>query len=305
MAKIPLIVICGPTASGKTALAVKAAQISGGEIINADSMQIYKYMNIGTAKPTPEEQKSAKHHLIDFVEPTSAFSVAEYVPLAHKTARQIFEKGGIPILAGGTGLYINSVVNDVDFPNEDSNPQLRAQLSDLAEKYGNEYLVQKLSEFDPVSASRLHPNNLRRVIRAIEFYQTTGIPISQHQQNTKLRQSRYEPLMFMIDFDRDTLYSRINERVDVMFRSGLIDEVRDLLNRGCTKQMQSMQGIGYKETIMFLEGDISLDECCSLIKQNTRRYAKRQLTWFKREPRIIPVSPGEDITDKILKFIKI
>lgn len=306
MTKIPLIVICGPTASGKTSLAIEAARLVNGEIVNADSMQIYKYMDIGTAKPTAEELAAAQHHLVGFADPRKPFSVADYVPLAHKEIREIAQRQHIPILAGGTGLYINSVVNDVEFGGEESNPEIRRELNELAKERGAEYLLQILAEFDPVSASRLHPNNLRRIIRAIEFYKATGKPISVHQEETKLIESRYEPLMLMPVYDRETLYERINKRVGVMMENGLINEVERLLELGCTPEMQSMQGIGYKETIEYLNGGITLEECADMIRQNSRRYAKRQLTWFRRDTRIQAIAPGESLEEKIpVKFKKI
>lgn len=302
--QIPLIVICGPTASGKTALAIKAAQLTGGEIVNADSMQIYKHMNIGTAKPTSEELAAAKHHLIGFVDPLKSFSVAEYVPLAHETIAGITSRGKTAILCGGTGLYINSVVNDVEFGEETGDSKLREELAVLAQEKGAEHLLKILGEFDPVSAARLHPNNVRRIIRAIEFYKTTGKPISVHQEETKLIKSRYKPLMLMIDYDREKLYERINLRVDIMMREGLEDEVKSLVKMGCKKNMQSMQGIGYKEVMEYLDGNMSLEECTELIKQSSRRYAKRQLTWFRRDNRIQIIRPGADITEITLKLIK-
>lgn len=291
MKKIPLTVICGPTASGKTALAIQKAQEQNGEIVNADSMQIYKYMDIGTAKPTEEEQALVKHHLIDFVDPKDSFSVADYVALAHEKIAQIHESGKTPILTGGTGLYINSTVDDVEFGDEGCDLQLRNELNELAKSKGIEAVIDILREFDPVSAQRLHPNNARRIIRAVEFYKTTGKPISVHQEETKQKISRYEPQMFMIDYDREVLYDRINRRVHIMIEQGLIDEVRRLLDMGCTADMQSMQGIGYKEVIEHLNGTISLDECIAAIQQNSRRYAKRQLTWFRRDKRIQLIKP--------------
>lgn len=300
--KIPLLVICGPTASGKTALAIKAAQELTGEIVNADSMQIYKYMDIGTAKPTAFELSQAVHHLVGFVDPKDNFSVADYTPLAHTRLKEIYDNNRYPILSGGTGLYINSVVNDVTFGEEDSDDTVRKELNEIAKEQGNEVLVEMLKKIDPVSAERLHPNNLRRIIRAIEFYKKTGKPISVHQEETKQIESRYVPQMFMLDFERDELYERINKRVNIMIEGGLINEVEELLNMGCTSDMQSMQGIGYKETAEYLNGRISLDECISAIQQNSRHYAKRQLTWFRRDKRITLVKPNE--TDYFLEQIK-
>lgn len=290
MSKIPLIVVAGPTASGKTGLAIDIAKYVGGEIVSADSMQIYKYMNIGSAKPTQEERAKAVHHMIDFLEPDAEFSVADYTEMAHKVIADIYERGKIPIMAGGTGLYINSVVNDVTFGEMDTDYELRESLRKTAEEKGSEYLLHMLSEFDEVSAKRLHPNNLRRIIRAIEFYKITGKPISEHQEETKKTQSRYNPLMLCVNWDREELYDRINRRVDMMMDEGLLDEVKRLMDMGYTKDLNSMQGIGYKEVIDYFDGKASLEETVEIIKQSSRRYAKRQLTWFRRDERIHYVS---------------
>ena len=290
MSKIPLIVVAGPTASGKTGLAIDIANYVGGEIVSADSMQIYKYMNIGSAKPTHKERAQAVHHMIDFLEPDAEFSVADYTEMAHKVIADIYERGKIPIMAGGTGLYINSVVNDVTFGEMDTDYELRESLRKTAEEKGSEYLLHMLSEFDEVSAKRLHPNNLRRIIRAIEFYKITGKPISEHQEETKKTQSRYNPLMLCVNWDREELYDRINRRVDMMMDEGLLDEVKRLMDMGYTKDLNSMQGIGYKEVMDYFDGKASLEETVEIIKQSSRRYAKRQLTWFRRDERIHYVS---------------
>ena len=290
MSKIPLIVVAGPTASGKTGLAIDIANYVGGEIVSADSMQIYKYMNIGSAKPTQEERAQAVHHMIDFLEPDAEFSVADYTEMAHKVIADIYERGKIPIMAGGTGLYINSVVNDVTFGEMDTDYELREILRKTAEEKGSEYLLHMLSEFDEMSAKRLHPNNLRRIIRAIEFYKITGKPISEHQEETKKTQSRYNPLMLCVNWDREELYDRINRRVDMMMDEGLLDEVKRLMDMGYTKDLNSMQGIGYKEVMDYFDGKASLEETVEIIKQSSRRYAKRQLTWFRRDERIHYVS---------------
>ena len=284
--KQKLIVVAGPTASGKTRLSIEIAKALNGEIVNADSMQIYKYMNIGSAKPTPKEQSEAKHHLIDFLEPDEEFSVADYTELAHKTIAAIAASGKIPVLCGGTGLYINSVVNDITFGEMDTDYRLRDELNELAKKYGAEYLLDMLKEFDPESAQKLHPGNLRRIIRAIEFYRTSGTPISVHQRQTKQKESRYDPLMLCIKWNREILYDRINKRVDIMLDEGLIDEVKNLAGMGYTKELNSMKGIGYKEVIDYLEGKMNFNDTVELIKQSSRRYAKRQLTWFRRDERI-------------------
>ncbi|MGM9936436.1 MAG: tRNA (adenosine(37)-N6)-dimethylallyltransferase MiaA [Candidatus Ornithomonoglobus sp.] len=291
MKKIPLVVVAGPTASGKTRLAIDIAKRFDGEIVSADSMQIYKYMNIGTAKPTAEERAECPHHLIDFVEPDAEFSVADYTALAHKVIADITARGRLAVMCGGTGLYINSVVNDVTFGEQDTDYEMRAELRELAEREGGEKLLEMLSEFDPVSAGRLHPNNLRRIIRAIEFYRTTGVPISEHQEMTKRIESRYEPVMFCIDHDRSVLYERINRRVDMMLDEGLLDEVKRIMDMGYTKDMNSMKGIGYKEIMDYFNGECTLEEAVENVKQGSRRYAKRQLTWFRRDERIVFLDP--------------
>lgn len=302
--KQKLIVVAGPTASGKTRLAIDIAKSVNGEIVNADSMQIYKYMNIGSAKPTLEEQSEAKHHLIDFLEPDEEFSVANYTELAHKVIAEISSRGKIPIMCGGTGLYINSVVNDITFGEIETDYKLREELNELAKQHGSQYLLDILKEFDPVSAQRLHPGNLRRIVRAIEFYRTTGIPISEHQEMTKQKESRYEPLMLCVKWDREVLYDRINKRVDIMMNDGLLDEVKQLMEMGYTKELNSMKGIGYKEIIDYFEGNMSLEDTVNLIKQSSRRYAKRQLTWFRRDKRIHWLDANEDFLAEGIQLCK-
>lgn len=302
--KQKLIVVAGPTASGKTRLAIDIAKSVNGEIVNADSMQIYKYMNIGSAKPTLEEQSEAKHHLIDFLEPDEEFSVADYTELAHKVIAEIASRGKIPIMCGGTGLYINSVVNDITFGEIETDYKLREELNELAKQHGSQYLLDILKEFDPVSAQRLHPGNLRRIVRAIEFYRTTGIPISEHQEMTKQKESRYEPLMLCVKWDREVLYDRINKRVDIMMNDGLLDEVKQLMEMGYTKELNSMKGIGYKEIIDYFEGNMNLEDTVNLIKQSSRRYAKRQLTWFRRDKRIHWLDANEDFLAEGIQLCK-
>lgn len=267
-------------------------------------MQIYKYMNIGSAKPTLEEQSEAKHHLIDFLEPDEEFSVANYTELAHKVIAEISSRGKIPIMCGGTGLYINSVVNDITFGEIETDYKLREELNELAKQHGSQYLLDILKEFDPVSAQRLHPGNLRRIVRAIEFYRTTGIPISEHQEMTKQKESRYEPLMLCVKWDREVLYDRINKRVDIMMNDGLLDEVKQLMEMGYTKELNSMKGIGYKEIIDYFEGNMSLEDTVNLIKQSSRRYAKRQLTWFRRDKRIHWLDANEDFLAEGIQLCK-
>lgn len=303
MKKTPLVVVAGPTASGKTRLAIDIAKAFDGEIVSADSMQIYKYMNIGTAKPTAEERAECTHHLIDFVEPDCEFSVADYTELAHEVIADITARGKLPVMCGGTGLYINSVVNDVTFGELDNDYEMREELRALAEKEGSERLLQILSEFDPVSAERLHPNNLRRIIRAIEFYRITGVLISEHQEMTKQIESRYEPVMFCINHDRAVLYDRINRRVDMMLDEGLLDEVKQIMAMGYTKDLNSMKGIGYKELMDYYNGECTLEEAVEAVKQGSRRYAKRQLTWFRRDDRIIFLEP-ENASECAIKIIR-
>ncbi len=298
MVKIPLIAVVGPTASGKTDLAVELAKRFDGEIVSADSMQLYKYMDIGTAKPDKSEMRGIRHYMIDEFEPSVKFSVAQYADLAHGYIAKIHDTGKIPIIVGGTGLYVQSVIDDVEFKEEEIDLDYRAELERLADENGGEYLINMLGEFDAVSAQRLHPNNVRRIIRAIEFYKATGIPISQHQQDTKIAPSRYSPLLLGIDWDRDILYDRINRRVDVMVERGLFDEVKRLLDMGCTRADTAMQGIGYKEIINYMRGFCSYDEAVYFIKRNSRRYAKRQLTWFKRDKRVRWLAGGADIADR-------
>ena len=303
MTKIPLIVVAGPTASGKTSLAIDIAKTLDGEIVCADSMQIYKYMDIGTAKATKEEQAQCPHHLMDIVEPDCEFSVADYTELAHKTISDIVSRGKTPIMCGGTGLYIDSVVNDVEFGEFENDYTLRRELEELAKKEGSQRLIDMLSEFDPLSAKKLHPNNLKRIIRAIEFYKVSGIPISEHQHMTKLKESRYNAVEFIIDRERCELYDRINRRVDIMMDEGLADEVKTLMDRGYSPELNSMQGIGYKELIAYFNGKSTLDEAVDAIKQNSRRYAKRQLTWFRRNENIHWLSP-DNALEEALKTLK-
>lgn len=295
MKKLPLVVTAGPTASGKTRLAIELAKLLNGEIVSADSMQIYKYMNIGSAKPTAEEQKEVKHHLIDFLEPDAVFSVADYTEMAHDVIGKLISEGKMPVMCGGTGLYINSVVNDITFGETDTNDDIRAELAKTAREKGNDALIEMLAEFDPVSAARLHPNNVRRVIRAIEFYKVTGQTISSHQEMTKQTEGRYNPVMFCIAWDRQKLYERINKRVDKMLEDGLLEEVKRLMEAGYTKALNSMKAIGYKELIDYYNGETTLEEAVELIKQSSRRYAKRQLTWFRRDKRIHWLNADGDV----------
>lgn len=299
--KTPLIVIAGPTASGKTALSIALAKRFDGEIISADSMQIYKYMNIGTAKPTPEEMCGIPHHLMDFLEPSVSFSAADYCKLAHKTISDIHVRGKLPIIVGGTGLYIDSLVSNVDFGAPDSHPEIRRELEALAEKDGNEAVHKILQEIDPETAEKYHPNNLRRIIRAIEFYRLSGTTISHHAKEEK--NSPYQAIWFAVNWDREVLYDRINRRVDIMMADGLLDEVKNLFEKGYDRTSTAMQGIGYKEFWDYFDGKDTLEETLELIKMNSRRYAKRQLTWFRRNKSIHWLEPCENMTDCAIQIV--
>lgn len=298
--KKPLIVIAGPTASGKTALSISLAKHFDGEIVSADSMQIYKYMDIGTAKPTEEEKAGIPHYMIDIVDPSVNFSAADYCEMAHKVIGDIHRNGKVPIIVGGTGLYIDSLVNNVDFGASDRDPTLRAELENLAKCEGNEAVYKILAEIDPETAAKYHPNNLRRIIRAIEFYKFSGTTISAHAREKK--SSPYHTVWFAIDWERDVLYERINRRVDIMIEDGLAEEVKILLNYGYNRGQTAMQGIGYKEFFDYFDGKTSLADTVELIKMNTRRYAKRQLTWFRRNQDIHWLKWSEHLIDTAISI---
>ncbi len=291
MQKIPLIVVCGPTASGKTSLAVEIAKLHNCEVVSADSMQIYKHMQIATAKPTAEEMQGVAHHLIDFLEPDERFSVADYVRLAKNRIEDIYSRGKLPLLCGGTGLYISSLIDNVAFDDTCSSTELRNELLSIAQEKGGEYLLDMLAEFDPESAQRLHPNNLTRIIRAIEVYKISGTTMTQAIKNSR-RDGIYELCMIGISyFDREKLYQRINVRVDMMVESGLIDEAREVLQNDSLGT--SFQAIGYKELKPYFNGEKTAQECIEKLKLETRHYAKRQLTWFRRDDRINWIYPDK------------
>jgi len=279
----PLIVLTGPTAVGKTGLSIELAGALGGEIISADSMQVYRHMNIGSAKVTREEMKGIPHHLIDVLEPTEDFNVVIFQKMAKEALTRIYARGCIPVIAGGTGFYIQSLVYDIDFTENDSDLSLRRELETAASGKGPEYIHQMLREIDPVSAEQIHANNIKRVIRAIEFYKKTGRRISEHNQTERRKQTPYDLFYYVLNIDRKVLYERIDRRVDEMIKQGLVEEVKHLAGLGCTRDMVSMQGLGYKEILDYLEGRCSLDEAVYTIKRDTRHFAKRQITWFKRE----------------------
>ena len=292
MMKKPLIIITGPTASGKTALSVELAKKVGGEIISADSMQVYRHMDIGSAKVTKEEMDGVRHHLIDVLDPWDEFNVVVFQRLAKQAMEEIYAAGHIPIIAGGTGFYIQALVNDIDFTENDSDAGYREELECLAAEKGASCLHDMLKEVDPESAETIHENNVKRVIRALEFYKKTGTKISEHNEAERQKESPYNFAYYVLNMDRERLYQRIDLRVDLMMKNGLLAEVEKLKEMGCTRDMVSMQGLGYKEILDALDGTISLDEAVYIIKRDTRHFAKRQLTWFKREKEVTWVDQG-------------
>jgi tRNA dimethylallyltransferase len=291
--KKPLIVLTGPTAVGKTELSIKLAEEIGGEIISADSMQVYKYMDIGTAKITPEEMKGVKHYLIDELEPEEEFNVVKFKEYTNRYMEEIYSRGKTPIIVGGTGFYIQAVLYGINFKDNGEDASYRQQLEELYEKEGSSYLHNKLAQVDPPSAEAIHPNNVKRVIRALEYFYQTGSRISEHNEEQRRNESPYNFCYFVLTNKRDVLYERINKRVDHMLENGLIDEVAMLQKKGCTKDMVSMQGLGYKEIIAYLNGECSLEDAVYALKRDTRHFAKRQLTWFKREKEVIWIDKNE------------
>lgn len=284
---IPLVAVIGPTASGKTRLAIDIALKYGGEVVSADSMQIYKHMDIGTAKPTEEEMRGVRHHMIGVVKPSENYSVARYVSDAKKCTEDIRSRGKLPILAGGTGLYVNSLVDNIKFGETNRDENLRRELSEIAESEGGEALLKILREFDPDSAASLHPNNLGRIIRAIEVYKTTGVTMTEMRKKSRKTPKIYNLCMIGLNFaDRNLLYERINNRVDDMIYLGLADEVQNLINSGISRDTTAMQAIGYKEIAAAQQGTFSMREAIETVKRESRRYAKRQITWFRRDDRI-------------------
>ncbi len=284
--KQPLIILTGPTASGKTALSVELAKRIGGEIISADSMQVYRHMDIGSAKVTVEEMDGVPHHLIDVLDPQDAFNVVTFQEMAKEAMQKIYSNGHIPIVAGGTGFYIQALLYDIDFTDNDGDMEYRHQLEEMANERGAEVLHAMLREVDPPSAEAIHANNVKRVIRALEFYKKTGQRISEHNEEERQKESPYNFAYYVLNMDRATLYDRIDLRVDKMLEAGLEEEVKHLIAMGCTRDMVSMQGLGYKEIIDYLNGELSLDEAVYILKRDTRHFAKRQLTWFKREKEV-------------------
>lgn len=305
MSKMPVVIIAGPTGVGKTATSIELAKRLDGEIISADSMQIYRGMDIGTAKVTEEEMQGIPHHMIDIAEPTENFSVYRYVSMCKDAVMDILSRNKLPIIAGGTGLYIDSFLSDIDFTEVTSDETYRKELEELAKEKGNEFIHNMLKEFDPASAESIHPNNLKRIIRALEYYRITGTTISSHNEESRKKASPYNCCYICLTRDREELYERIDKRVDIMLDSGLVDEVRSLLDSGCTSEHTSMQALGYKEIAAYLNGDTEYDEAVEILKRDSRRYAKRQLTWFRRREDAlwINLSETENPVDKALEYI--
>ena len=283
--KIPMIAVVGPTASGKTALSIDLALQFDGEIVSADSKQIYRHMTVGTAAPDEKEKRGGPHHLMQFLAPDALFSVAEYVDLAGKCIREINARGKLPVLTGGTGLYVSSLLDNITFFENKSDPALRKELEELAAEKGNEFVLDELRKVDPELAQTLHPNNLGRVIRGIEAYRLTGITMSEQQRLSRQNPSPYDCCVIGLNYrDRQKLYDRIDKRVHVMMEKGLLDEIRQLIAMGYSST--AAQAIGYKEFFDYLEGKGSLEEAIAKVQMESRRYAKRQLTWFRRDERV-------------------
>lgn len=279
----PLIILTGPTAVGKTALSIGLAKAVGGEIISADSMQVYRGMDIGTAKILPSEMQGIPHHLIDILDPVEPFHVAAFQDYCKRCIQEIYERGHIPILVGGTGFYIQAVLYDIDFTQTDADEAYRKRLQQEAQKGGAETLHRRLLQVDPEAAEQIHPNNVKRVIRALEYFHQTGQKISDHNMEEQQKTSPYQFRYYVLSLPREILYERINQRVDQMRQEGLEDEVRRLFDAGCTRDLVSMQGLGYKEILQAFDGEITMEEAYAKIKQETRHFAKRQFTWFRRE----------------------
>ena len=281
------MVLTGPTAVGKTRLSIRLAKETGGEIISADSMQIYRHMDIGSAKITEEEMDGVPHYLVNILDPKENFNVFRFQRLAKQAMERIYENGHIPILVGGTGFYIQSVLYDIDFEESESDFAYRKELETLAREKGAVFLHEMLRKVDARSAELIHTNNVKRVIRALEYYQQTGTPISEHNDMERTKESPYDFCYFVLNDRRELLYERIEKRVDKMLEDGLVEEVKKLKEMGCTMEHISMQGLGYKEILAYLDGSYDLDQSIYLIKSDTRHFAKRQLTWFRRERDVI------------------
>ncbi len=303
--KKPLIILTGPTAVGKTDLSIALAKAIGGAIISADSMQVYRGMDIGSAKIMPEEMEGIDHYLVDILEPDEPFHVVRFQELAKAALAEIYAKNQIPIVVGGTGFYIQALLYDIDFTQQEEDAAIRARYEALAQEKGGAYLHRLLEQVDPASAQIIHENNIKRMIRALEFYDKSGEPISAHNARERERSSPYDFRYFVLNTHRQLLYERIDQRVDKMLAAGLVEEVKALRSRGYHRKMVSMQGLGYKEILAWLDGEISYEEAVYILKRDTRHFAKRQLTWFRREREVIWVNKPDfdDDEEKILQFL--
>ena len=310
MEKRPLIILTGPTAVGKTAASIGLAKAVGGEIISADSMQVYRHMDIGSAKITADEMQGIPHYLVDVLDPEEAFNVVRFQEMAKAAMEKIYDNGHIPIVVGGTGFYIQALLYDIDFTENDSDFSFREELERTAEEKGAEYLHSLLKQADPEAAEQIHPHNIKRVIRALEFNRKTGQKISTHNEQERRKQSPYDFAYFVLTDDRKALYERIDRRVDEMMEQGLLEEVRALKDRGIARDSVSMQGLGYKELLAYLDGELPLEEAVRIIKRDTRHFAKRQLTWFRRERDVIWIDrqvigqKEERIVDHMLTLLR-
>ena len=305
----PMVVLTGPTAVGKTELSIRLAQKLDGEIISADSMQIYQKMDIGTAKIRKEEMDGIPHHLIDVLDPSEEFNVARFQEMAKDALAGIYRRGRIPLIVGGTGFYIQGLLYDIDFTKEEQDFRYRENLQKKAKEEGAQAIHKMLQAVDPASAQKIHPNNIKRVIRALEFYHLNGRKISEHNEQESRKESPYRFAYFVLNQNRTTLYERINRRVDLMLEAGLVEEVRRLKEAGYGKNLVSMQGIGYKEVLDYLDGKMTLEETADQIKKDTRHFAKRQLTWFGREKEVIMIDKDkyeteEEILEHMLGILK-
>lgn len=305
----PMVVLTGPTAVGKTELSIQLAQKLDGEIISADSMQIYQKMDIGTAKIRKEEMDGIPHHLIDVLDPSEEFNVARFQEMAKEALAGIYRRGRIPLIVGGTGFYIQGLLYDIDFTKEEQDFRYRENLQKKAKEEGAQVIHKMLQAVDPASAQKIHPNNIKRVIRALEFYHLNGRKISEHNEQESRKESPYRFAYFVLNQNRTTLYERINHRVDLMLEAGLVEEVRRLKEAGYGKNLVSMQGIGYKEVLDYLDGKMTLEETADQIKKDTRHFAKRQLTWFGREKEVIMIDKDkyeteEEILEHMLGILK-
>ena len=296
--KKPLLVRTGPTAVGKTKASIGLAKAIGGEIISADSMQVYKHMDIGSAKIRPEETEGIPHYLVDILEPWEEFHVVRFQQMAKTALEKIYANQHIPIVVGGTGFYIQALLYNIDFSENDGDDSYRKELEEEAKNRGGEILHERLKTVDPEAARQIHANNVKRVIRALEFYRQTGQKISEHNEKERRKESPYRFIYFVLIDDRKKLYERIDRRVDQMMEEGLTAEVEALQKMGCTRDMVAMQGLGYKEILSYLEGEISLDEAVYLLKRDTRHFAKRQITWFKRERDVVWINKEEYAHDE-------